>query len=124
MPSFSQTSSEAAMLYVDLFDSRAIAMFAYDLESRSLLIRFKGGGGMYAYPDVPREVFEGFRQARSKGRFFGSEIRDRFAGRRLAPTEVAAIERANAGGGSPALCCPGRVDIAALETRGKTAVFF
>ena len=80
------------MLYVDLFDSRAIHMFAYDLDARRLLIRFKNGD-VYAYQDVPREVFERFRQARSKGQFFRSTLRDRFVSHRLSAREVAAIAR-------------------------------
>jgi hypothetical protein len=116
-------TGEAAMLYVDLFDSKAIAMFAYDLESKALLIHFKAGG-VYAYEDVPRQVFDRFREAPSKGQFFQSAIRDRFAGRRLAPTEVAALECLNAGAGSCARSGPGRVDIGALETRSKPTVFF
>ena len=111
------------MLYVDLFDSKAIAMFAYDLESKALLIHFKAGG-VYAYQDVPRGVFDGFREAPSKGQFFQSEIRDRFAGRRLAPSEVAAIERLHAGGGPSGVPSVARVDMSALAPRSKTAVFF
>lgn len=111
------------MLYVDLFDSRAIAMFAYDPVAKSLLIRFKTGE-VYVYQGVPREIFERFRQARSKGQFFASAIRDRFVSRRLAAGEIAAIARGHgptAGFGVPASV---RVDIAALERPWKAAIFF
>lgn len=111
------------MLYADLFSSRAIAMFAYDLEAKALLIHFKSGG-VYAYQDVPRDVFDRFREAPSKGQFFQSEIRERFAGRRLSAREVAAIERLPAPPAASELRGVARVDITALERPNKTAVFF
>lgn len=111
------------MLYVDLFDSRAIHMFAYDLDARRLLIRFKNGD-VYAYQDVPREVFERFRQARSKGQFFRSTLRDRFVSHRLSAREVAAIARIPGGGGAFAAPANVRVDIAALERSWKASIFF
>jgi len=107
---------------VDLFDSKAIAMFAYDLEAQSLLIGFKTGG-IYAYQDVPRAIFDRFRQARSKGQFFQSTIRDRFAARRLSPSEIAAVARLHAHGGDCAAAIV-RVDIAALERAWQAGVFF
>lgn len=111
------------MLYVDLFDSKVITMFAYGLQAKALLIHFKAGG-VYAYQDVPRPVFDAFRQAPSKGRFFQCEIRDRFAGRRLSPGEVAAIERLHARGTDVGMLGVGRVDITALDRPRKTSVFF
>lgn len=111
------------MLYVDLFDSKAIAMFAYDLDSKHLVIHFKTGG-VYVYQDVPRAIFDGFREAPSKGEFFQSRIRDRFDGRRLRPGEVADVERQRARGGGGAMLECARVDIAALERRSKASVFF
>jgi len=111
------------MLYVDLFDSRAVAMFAYDLEARRLLIRFKSGD-MYAYQEVPREVFERFRQARSKGQFFRSTLRDRFASRRLTAREAAAIACVPGRGGVFDAPANVRVDIAALERSWKASIFF
>jgi len=109
------------MLYVDLFDSRAIALFAYDLEARRLLIRFKTGK-TYAYQHVPREIFERFRQARSKGEFFQSTVRDRFVSRRLSAGEVAAIAHAPGRCGGCDAPPNARVDIAALSW--KASIFF
>jgi KTSC domain len=114
---------EASMLYVDLFDSRAIAMFAYDLVAKSLLIRFKTGE-VYIYQGVPREIFDRFRQARSKGQFFHSTIRDRFVSRRLAAGEIAAIARMHRHAGGFGVPASVRVDIAALERPWKAAIFF
>ena len=36
-------------------------------------------GRVYQYRDVPREVYEEFRRAPSKGRYFRDRIRDVFA---------------------------------------------
>jgi KTSC domain len=110
------------MLYADLFDSKAIAMFAYDVAGKRLLIHFKTGG-VYAYQDVPRAVFDGFREARSKGGFFQSAIRDRFAGRRLSPGEVADLEQLPSPRG-PGIADGVRVDISSLERPSKASVFF
>ena len=110
------------MLYVDLFDSKAIARFAYDPDAQRLLIDFKTGG-VYAYQDVPRAVFAGFRDAPSKGQFFQAAIRDRFPGRRLAPGEIAAIERRPARG-NDAAAQASRVDITTLGRQDKRSVFF
>ena len=85
------------MLYVDLFESQAIALFAYDLEASSLLIRFKTGE-VYVYQDGAARGLRRFREAPSKGQFFQTAIRDRFAARRLSPSEVAAVERLHARG--------------------------
>ena len=111
------------MLYVDLFESKAIAMFAYDLNAGSLLIHFKTGG-VYLYQAVPRAVFDRLREAPSKGRFFQCAIRDQFAARRLSPSEVAAVERLQARGGASGMADVVRVDIAALERPWKAGIFF
>jgi hypothetical protein len=118
-----QPSIEVHMLYVDLFESQAIAMFAYDLEASSLLIRFKSGD-VYVYRAVPRAVFDGFRAAPSKGQYFQSAIRDRFAARRLSASEAAAIERLHARGAACAIADIVRVDMAALDRPWKAGIFF
>lgn len=110
------------MLYVDLFESEAIAKFAYHLTAASLVIFFKTGG-VYEYANVPRDIFEGFRAAASKGQYFQSTIRARFAGRALSPSEIATIEA------SPATAAGAKrgvvlVEIASLERSEATAVFF
>jgi hypothetical protein len=118
-----QPSIEVRMLYVDLFQSKAIAMFAYDLDASCLLIHFKTGG-VYLYQAVPRAVFDGFRAAQSKGQFFQCAIRDRFAGRRLSPGEVAAVERLHGRAAACGVADLVRVDIAALERPWKAGIFF
>lgn len=111
------------MLYVDLFESNAIAMFAYDLDTQSLFIHFKTGG-VYVYQAVPRAVFDEFRAAPSKGQFFRGAIRDRFVARRLSPGEVAAVERMQAHGVASVMTDSARLDLAALERPWKSGIFF
>ena len=107
------------MLYVDLFESQVIARFAYDPDANRLLIHFKTGG-VYLYEAVPRAVFDGFREAPSKGQFFQSTIRDRFAERRLSASEWEAVE-GRRGAPTPDRL---RVDLAALERTWKATIFF
>ena len=107
------------MLYVDLFESEAIAKFAYDPTAMNLVIFFKSGG-VYEYRSVPRDVFEAFRAAASKGQYFQANVRERFAERVLPPHEIAVVEAGPgaARGGEAVL-----VEIARLE-RDAGAVFF
>jgi lysyl-tRNA synthetase class 2 len=63
-------------------DSTAISEIDYDAERTKLLIRFRSGE-RYVYVGVPGEVCRSFLQADSKGRFFQSEIRDRYPFNRL-----------------------------------------
>jgi len=57
--------------------SSVIRDFDYDEERRVLQITFVSGR-VYAYSDVPAEVFQEFEMARSKGEFFNRHIRDCF----------------------------------------------
>jgi hypothetical protein len=57
--------------------STAIAEMRYDAPSHTLTVTFVSGA-VYAYPEVPSELYDAFRRAESKGRFFSSEIRPRF----------------------------------------------
>jgi hypothetical protein len=111
------------MLYADLFESDAIAMFAYDLDAKRLVIHFKSGG-VYEYREVPRALFDGFRAAASKGQYFQSAIRDRFTARRLSAGEGDDLARTPAGRRGACRSELVRVDIAALKRPGKTPVFF
>ena len=62
--------------------SAVIRRFRYDEDSRTLFVTFTSGED-YAYFDVPPEVAAEFRLAFSKGTFFQSRIRDRFAYQRI-----------------------------------------
>ena len=108
------------MLYVDLFESEAIAKFAYDLTAMTLVIFFKSGG-VYEYRNVPRDIFEAFRAAPSKGQYFQASIREHFVSRLLAPHEIAAVE---AGPGAPRGALVELVEIARRERGDVPPVFF
>lgn len=57
--------------------SSVIRRFSYDEPRRRLSVTFTSGD-VYAYDGVPPEVAADFRAAFSKGRFFASDIRDRY----------------------------------------------
>ncbi len=63
-------------------DSTAISAIDYDRERAKLFVRFVSGE-QYVYVGVPGEVHRSFCDAESKGRFFQSEIRDRYPYNRL-----------------------------------------
>ena len=67
--------------------STVIRRFRYDERRRRLTVTFVSGE-VYEYQDVPPEAAEGFRQAPSKGRFFGPNIRDRYPVRRVTEGSV------------------------------------
>lgn len=57
--------------------SSVIRRFTYDEAQRRLRVTFTSGD-VYDYDGVPPEVAAAFRAAFSKGRFFASDIRDRY----------------------------------------------
>ena len=57
--------------------SSVIRRFSYDQPRRRLRVTFTSGD-VYDYVGVPPETADGFRAAFSKGRFFASDIRDRY----------------------------------------------
>lgn len=61
---------------MDMHDcsSSLIAAYGYEPKTEQMDIRFHKGG-TYRYSNVPQEVFEGFLQADSKGRYFLAEIK-------------------------------------------------
>lgn len=58
-------------------DSTDIAAIAYDDDSQSLQVEFIKSG-VYQYFGVPREVFEAFLAADSKGRFLAQNVKGHF----------------------------------------------
>lgn len=63
--------------------SEAIYQAQYDDKTRVLVITFQYGppknyDGTYKYVDVPPEVFQGFLNAESKGKYFNENIRNNF----------------------------------------------
>jgi|SRR5579862_622940 len=111
------------MLYVNLFESEAIAKFAYDPDTTSLVIFFKSNG-VYAYQGVPRPIFDAFRAAPSKGQHFHAAIRNRFAGRALSSSEIKEIERVSGPGATARESNTILVEIASLERPDRAPVFF
>lgn len=63
-------------------DSTAVSEIDYDAERAKLLVRFTNGE-RYVYVGVPVEVCRAFVEADAKGRFFRSQIRDRYPFNRL-----------------------------------------
>jgi hypothetical protein len=57
--------------------SSAIASLGYDTKREMLEVEFRSGN-VYRYLDVPEEVYQDLLQAKSKGRYFGENIRGRF----------------------------------------------
>jgi hypothetical protein len=57
--------------------STAIKFFRYRSATRQLFVTFITGRE-YVYDGVPPDVHDAFRASGSKGRFFNSEIRDRY----------------------------------------------
>lgn len=55
-------------------ESRSITAAGYDEASQTLSVQFKSGA-VYQYKDVPRETFDAFMAAESKGRFFQESVR-------------------------------------------------
>lgn len=58
--------------------STSIRKLKYDDDSRVLSVWFLTSGKRYDYEGVPPELYEDFRSAFSKGRFFNAYIRDSF----------------------------------------------
>lgn len=62
--------------------SSSIAAAGYDPVGRTLRIRFIGGDA-YDYQSVPADVFRGFLDAPSKGRFVNWQVKPYFRYRRV-----------------------------------------
>lgn len=60
--------------------SSQIHSIGYDKDSQKLAIQFNGKtgpGNPYYYDNVPKEVYDQFVVAESKGKFFGERIKDK-----------------------------------------------
>jgi lysyl-tRNA synthetase class 2 len=62
--------------------SAVIRWFGYDPLTKTLDVEFVSGS-RYRYSDVPEAVGAGLEAARSKGRYFDANIRDRYPTERL-----------------------------------------
>ena len=63
--------------------SSALSEQLYDLEKRSLTLKWQGGG-VYEYRGVPPELYIRFLQSESKGQFANTQIKGHFSERRVA----------------------------------------
>lgn len=63
-------------------ESSNIKSVGYDQDTETLEIEFVSGA-IYEYPGVPPSVHDGLMSAGSHGRYFASEIKDRYDGRRI-----------------------------------------
>ena len=68
-------------------DSKMLSSLAYDAEKQILHLRFRTGE-VYRYFDFPGEDYQEFLDAESRGKYFLSNIRDRFRYERLAKLRV------------------------------------
>lgn len=62
--------------------SSSLAGYGYDAERLLLAVQFRNGS-IFQYANVPLEVALAFGAAKSKGKFYGSEIRAKYPGARL-----------------------------------------
>ena len=62
--------------------SSNIKAIGYDADSEELHFKFMNGTE-YAYYGAPKEVYDEMMQAPSKGKFFYSEIKDKFVYRKI-----------------------------------------
>jgi hypothetical protein len=68
--------------------SSVIHSFDYDPSARELTITFVSGK-VYVYLDVPPMIHSALERASSRGAFFNSFIRDRYAFERRVPASAA-----------------------------------
>ncbi len=64
-------------MLLETVESDVIHAIGYDADIQLLEIIFNDGR-IYQYRGVPAAVFEGLKQAESKGRYFQENIRDEF----------------------------------------------
>jgi KTSC domain len=69
-------------------ESKLLASSAYDAGKHILYLRFRGGE-VYRYFEFPEEQYQEFLDAKSKGRYFLSSIRNQFRYERLARLQAA-----------------------------------
>jgi lysyl-tRNA synthetase class 2 len=63
--------------------SSNVKAIGYDPNMKVLRVEFVHGPSAYEYSGVPLEVFQGFRDASSPGKYFLAEVKDRFDFRKV-----------------------------------------
>lgn len=69
------------IIEVDI-NSSNITSAKYDTETKDLTINFKSGF-IYDFYDIPWELFTKFRLSESQGKFFNSQIKNKFKFKKL-----------------------------------------
>lgn len=80
------SKGEAGAIEVAYFASSNIVMGAYDFSSKVLRVTFKGkrgAGAIYAYYNVPKEVWNAMKGASSVGRFHYYGVRKSYYYKRM-----------------------------------------
>jgi len=77
------SNSTAPTIALSPVESSQITAIGYHAESRTLAVQFPGRGAnpgdVYHYLNVAPEVFAAFQASESKGKFFGAEVRPKYA---------------------------------------------
>lgn len=58
--------------------SSLISEHGYDATTHTLAVRFKRGGKLYHYEDVPADIYRAMEKAPSLGSFFLANIKDQY----------------------------------------------
>lgn len=66
-----------AVKFLEMAHSSNIEKIGYDPHDNDIHVIFRGGGH-YVYHDIPYELYEDFRDAKSKGSFHAKHIKGRF----------------------------------------------
>lgn len=69
------------MVQMHEVDSTSIEAIGYDDDARELHVQLKGR--RYVYADVPRDVYDGFLDADSAGKYFHAQVRPVYQHREL-----------------------------------------
>jgi hypothetical protein len=80
MGAMSRPTAEHRVADMPYVSSSAIRRVEHDERSLQMQIWFVESGGPYTYYGVPRSVYDAFLRAGSKGAYFNTHIKDRYAG--------------------------------------------
>ena len=82
------------MITLQNVESSNLAAIGFDEARSDLYVRFKGRTLLFVYAGVPKELFESFQAAPSKGIFFAREIKPKFSHRVITvdPTPETGVE--------------------------------
>lgn len=71
--------------------SSNIAEVGYNSESKVLVVRFIQSNSLYAYYDVPKQIFDELVAASSKGGYFSKSIKDVFTTKLIQESDLIGI---------------------------------